>query len=78
MRELIPESIYRRLKTLAPFRRGRTNARESKPVRPVPEHLIEPIRPFVSNQVWTMIQLTAERPSAGRRPLPDGGGPEGP
>jgi integrase len=56
-KELLPESIYHRLKTLAPLKRGRTTARETPRVKPVPEHLITPLRDFLSRQVWAMIEL---------------------
>ena len=37
--------------------RGRTQARESKPVRPVPNAHISAIQPHVSRQVWALVQL---------------------
>jgi integrase len=47
------------------LRRGRTEARESEPVRPVADALVDAVRPFVSRQVWAMIELqrlTGARP----------------
>ena len=38
-------------------RKGRSEARESEPVRPVPEAFVEAVRPHVSRQVWAMIEL---------------------
>jgi hypothetical protein len=55
--ELLPVSIYHQLKTLEPLKKGRCNAREPEPVRPVPELLIDPLKVFVSDQVWAIIQL---------------------
>lgn len=72
--ELIPASIHQSLVTLAPLRKGRSEARESEPVLPVHESHIEAIRPLVSRQVWALIQLqlfTAARPGelVGLRPI---------
>lgn len=63
--ELLPASVHQQLKMVEPLRRGRTTARETDPVRPMPDELVDPIRPFVSRQVWAMIQLqrlTGARP----------------
>jgi integrase len=53
------------LQTVPGLRRGRTEARESEPVKPVPEAFIEAVKPLVSPQVRAMIELqmlTAMRP----------------
>ena len=55
--ELIPPSVHHGLKALAGLRRGRSEARETEPIRPVPEAFVEAIRPHVSRQVWAMVQL---------------------
>jgi len=55
--EMIPSSVYQSLKAVSGLRRGRADVRESEPVRPVPEMFVDAIRPFVSHQVWTMIEL---------------------
>jgi integrase len=55
--ELIPPAVHLALKAVAGLKRCRTAAREPAPVRPVPEAEIEAIRPHVSRQVWTMVQL---------------------
>src|SRR5262249_2722551 len=39
------------------LRRGRADVRESEPVKPVPDAFVDAIRPYVSRQVWTMIEL---------------------
>jgi len=63
--EIVPPSVHHGLRAVEGLRRGRANVRESKPVKPVPEALVDAIRPFVARQVWTMIELqrlTAMRP----------------
>jgi integrase len=53
----LPVAVYQALKTLSALRRGRTTARESEPIRPVPLEIINDIQRFVSSQVWALIQL---------------------
>jgi integrase len=55
--ELVPPSVHHGLKAVAGLKRGRSEARESAPIRPVDEALVEAVRPFVSRQVWAMIEL---------------------
>jgi integrase len=55
--ELIPSSVYHGLQAVSGLRRGRSGARESLPVKPVPVTFVEAIQPHVSRQVWAMIQL---------------------
>lgn len=55
--ELLPASVYHQLKTLEPLKRGRSQARESEPVRHVADGLIDPLEDLVSPQVWAIIQL---------------------
>ncbi len=55
--ELLPGSVYESLRTVAGLRRGRSDAAESKPVRPVPIEHVEAVKPYVSRQVWAMIRL---------------------
>lgn len=55
--ELVPPGVLHALQAIAPLKRGRTTARESKPVRPVPEEHVRAILSFVSRQVAAMIQL---------------------
>jgi integrase len=55
--ELLPVTVYQQLKTMEPLKRGRCTAREPEPVLPVPEHLIDPLKDFVSDQVWAIIQI---------------------
>ena len=39
------------------LRRGRADVRESEPVKPVPDAFVDAIQPYVSRQVWAMVQL---------------------
>jgi integrase len=55
--ELVPPSVHHGLKAVSGLRRGRTEARESEPVKPVPDPFVEAVRPHVSRQVWAMIEL---------------------
>lgn len=55
--ELVPPTVLDGLQAVAPLKRGRTEARESPPVRPVPQRLIDGVIPHVSDQVGAMIQL---------------------
>jgi integrase len=54
---MIPPSVHHGLQAVAGLRRGRCEVRESEPVRPVPEAFVDAIRPYVSRQVWAMVQL---------------------
>ena len=63
--EIIPAGILAALTAVAPLHRGRSDARETDPVLPVSEADINAIRPYVSRQVWALVQLqllTAARP----------------
>jgi integrase len=55
--ELIPPTVYQGLQTIEALRRGRSDARESEPVRPVPEEHIAATLPLVSPQVRALIEL---------------------
>jgi len=55
--ELVPGEVYHALQALGGLRRGRCDARENDPVRPVPADHIEAIKPHVSRQVWAIVQL---------------------
>lgn len=63
--ELVPPEVHNSLKAVSALKRGRSAAREADPVKPAPQHLIDGIEPYVSPQVWAMVQLqlrTAMRP----------------
>ena len=55
--ELVPPSTFHALTAVRGLSRGRSEARESEPVHPVPEAQVEAIEPYVSRQVWALIQL---------------------
>jgi integrase len=55
--ELVPVNVHVALTTVAGLRHQRSEAKESQPVTPVPEYEVEAVKPFVSRQVWAMIQI---------------------
>jgi integrase len=55
--ELIPGSVLHGLQAVPGLKRGRSDAAEPEKVTPVPMKLVEAVEPFVSRQVWAMIQL---------------------
>src|SRR5690606_36157640 len=56
-RELVPATVHQALCTLEPLRRGRTAARENPKVGPVPAHLLEATRPWLSPPVRALVEL---------------------
>lgn len=63
--ELIPVSVYEALRTVEGLKRGRSNARESEPVRPVSMQHVDATLPYVAPQVAAMIliqRFTGMRP----------------
>jgi integrase len=63
--ELVPASVYHGLLAVRGLQRGRSEARETEPIRPVPEAHINAVRPFVSRPVEALIDLqllTGARP----------------
>ncbi len=64
-KELIPASVYQALATVPGLKAGRSDARESSPVRPVPDDIVERTLPYLSPTVAAMVQiqrLTGARP----------------
>jgi integrase len=55
--ELVPVSVYESLRTLAGLRRGRTDARESKPVKPVEPGHVTATLPHLNPHVRAMVEL---------------------
>ncbi len=55
--ELVPASVYHGLQAVAGLKAGRSAARESEPVKPVPPAYVDAIRPHISRQAWAMIQM---------------------
>jgi integrase len=63
--ELAPESTWRALTTVRGLEKGRTDARESEPVRPVCDADVEAVLPFLPAPVRAMVRmqrLTGARP----------------
>ncbi len=55
--ELVHASSHHALQAVAGLRKGRTEAREPEPVRPVAADAIAAIESFVARQVWAMVRL---------------------
>jgi integrase len=55
--ELVPPSVHHGLKAVSGLKKGRTDARESAPVKPVPDAFVDAIASFVAPQIWAMVQL---------------------
>jgi site-specific recombinase XerD len=55
--ELVPAGVFHGLATVTGLRRGRTNARETPPVKPVPDAWVDLVVPHLSPQVAAMVQL---------------------
>ena len=55
--ELVAETVHKALKAVEGLRRGHSDARESEPVKPVPDINVDAVQPHVSRQVWAMIEL---------------------
>ena len=73
-RELVPASVHQALCTVEPLRRGRSAARETGRVGPVPQHLLDGARPYLSRPVRALVELqllTGARPGEllGLRPI---------
>lgn len=63
--ELLQGGSYHALQAIMGLKRGRCEARESEPVRPVSQESIDAIQPHVSRQVWAIVQMqlfTGARP----------------
>lgn len=55
--EIVPPSVAHALAAVDPLSKGRTAAREAKPIRPVPDEHVDAVLPFLSRQVRTMVEL---------------------
>lgn len=55
--EKVPVDIYARPAAVRGLERGRNEAKESEPVRPVPPEHINAIREHISTLVWAMVQV---------------------
>ena len=56
-RELVPGGVYHALIAVVGLKRGRCAAQERPPVKPVSMDQVNAIQPFVSRQVWALVQL---------------------
>ena len=56
-RKLVPLSVHESLATVEGLRAGRSAARETAPVRPVAEEVVEATLPFMRPQVAAMVKL---------------------
>jgi integrase len=64
-KKLVPAPVYGELLTVEGLKRGRTKARETGPVKPVPDEHVDAVLPLVSRHVAGMIRLqllTGARP----------------
>jgi integrase len=71
--ELVPVSVYGALKTVPPLAAGRTCARETEPVKPVPEVHVSAILPHLRPQTRAIVELlkvTGMRPGEAVRMRP--------
>jgi integrase len=55
--ELVPSGAYHGLLAVGGLKRGRTEARETDPVRPVADQYVDAIRDHVARQVWAIVEL---------------------
>jgi integrase len=63
--ELVPATVYHALEAVAPLKRGRTQARETEPVRPVARAVVEATLPALRPILADMVRLQLE---TGMRP----------
>lgn len=57
--ELIPATVYHALMAVPGLRRGKSEARENEPVKPVPEAYVEAAKQHLPEQIRDMIDLQA-------------------
>ena len=55
--ELVPTGVYHGLTAVAGLAKGRCEAKDPEPIEPVADEHVDAIRPHVSRQVWSMVQL---------------------
>jgi len=55
--ELADANVYQACKAVTGLRRGRSEARESEPIKPVPLADVDAVKPFLSAELVAMIQL---------------------
>ena len=55
--QLVQSQVLLALQSVSPLKKGRCGARETLPIKPVSEEYVDAVEPFVSRQVWAMIEL---------------------
>jgi integrase len=55
--ELLPGNVFHALQAVSGLRYGRTEARETEPIKPVPDEHVEALLPFLTPTVAAMVQL---------------------
>jgi integrase len=55
--QMLPSSVLQALSAVEPLRRGRSAARETQPVRPVPDEHVEAVLPFLPPTLRAMVRL---------------------
>lgn len=55
--ELIPPAVYEALRAVPRLSYGRTEARETEPIKPVPDAFVDATLPYLSPQVAAMVDL---------------------
>ena len=66
--ELLPVAVHRALATVKPLPKGRSKARETARVKPVPEQFVDAIQAHVSRTIWGLVELlrySGMRPTEG-------------
>ncbi|QDT54767.1 site-specific tyrosine recombinase XerD [Caulifigura coniformis] len=65
-KRLIPASVLTELEAVTDLKYGRSAARETEPVKPVPDAWVEAVKTHVSRQIWGVIEFqraTGARPT---------------
>jgi integrase len=55
--ELVPATVVESLRCVAGLRYGKTDARETEPIKPVPDSFVDAVLPYLAPQVKAMIEL---------------------
>src|SRR5262249_52185173 len=55
--ELVPATVYEALRTVPALAAGRSSARETDPVKPVPDEHVDPILPHLRPQTRAIVEL---------------------
>jgi integrase len=55
--ELVPAAVHHALKAVPGLRAGRSGAREGRKVTAAPDGHVDAVRPFLSRQLWAVVEL---------------------